>query len=58
MVRLTRNPLENVGVFFERNAMESRCGFVDAIADTMYLARDLRQNYPDSAEGGLLCVRN
>ena len=30
MVRLIRNQLENVGVFCERDAMESRCGFVDA----------------------------
>jgi hypothetical protein len=28
--RLTRNQLENVGVFYERDAMGSRGGFVDA----------------------------
>jgi len=39
MVRLTRNQLENVGVFCERNALGSRYGFVNAIADTMCLAR-------------------
>lgn len=39
MVRLTRSQLENVGVFCEGNVMGSRCGFTDAIAGTMYLAR-------------------
>ena len=29
-VRSTRDQLENVGVFCERDAMGSRCGFVDA----------------------------